>query len=576
MVHSYRDKQKGYARTKTIATFGYLDELQKTHLDPIAHCQAIVDEHNAQSQQAHSDHTITIKRGQSLDMNTHARKNLGYIIIMQLFHALGLDRLLQNRRQRNTDIQCHTAAIMKLLVISRILAPASKKRTFESRRRYFDFDNKTSFDLVDIYRSLSHFATLEQDIQLLIHNRITKQYGRDLDLIYYDVTNYYFEIDQEDDLRRKGISKEHRPNPIVQLGLATDANGLPISYEVFAGNESEKLHLRPAVFTLRDQYATRRVIAVADAAQNTGNNIYYLDCGKQGYVFSQSIRGGSSAFKNYVTNEADYQWYGSDYKRKSRLIRREISVDFIRQDGTTGTTGTTYKKTVTVDQRQIVFYSDKYAARAKAAREAAITKAHKIAQNPSAYTRATSYGALKYVKHVSIDPKTKEVKPTGGTPVLDYDAICEEEKYDGYYAIVTNLFDEGKQEGQFTDEKIIDIYRGLWRVEDSFRITKSDLEARPIYLSRPERIKAHFLICFISLVILRLIQHQTNWVYSPQVLIEAMNNISCTHGGSNLFLFDYRSSVSDDLGQAFGIDFTNQWLTRAQIKKLLAAAKTAS
>jgi len=242
-------------------------------------------------------------------------------------------------------------------------------------------------------------------------------------------------------------------------------------------------------------------------------------------------------------------------------------VDFKRPDGRT------YKKKILVDQRQIVFYSKKYAVRSRAKREAAIVKAQKIANNPSAYTRATSYGALKYVKNVQVDKQSGEITPAGGTPRLDCDAIREEEQYDGYYCIVTNLFDEGKDKGRFTDEKIIDIYRGLWRIEDSFRVTKSDLETRPIRLSREDRIKAHFLICFISLVILRLVQKKTNGIYSAASLIETMKNISCTHETTNLFLFDFRNEVSDSLGKAFDIDFTRERLTRAEIKNILAETK---
>jgi transposase len=318
---------------------------------------------------------------------------------------------------------------------------------------------------------------------------------------------------------------------------------------------------------LRGKYGCRKVIAVADSAQNTGNNIYYLDQGKQGYVFSQSIRGGSAAFKEYVSDESGYEWFGGEYKRKSRIARREIQVDFERADGST------HKKNVLVDQRQIIFYSEKYAVRSKAGREAAVKKAHKIVENPSAYTRATSYGALKYIKNVEVDKKTGEIKASKGTPLLDLDTVREEEKYDGYYAIVTNIFDEGENKGEFSDDRIIDIYRGLWQVEDSFRVTKDELETRPIFLSRKDRIKAHFLTCFIALVIVRLIQKRTKREYSSERLIEAMNNISCSYEGGNLFLFDYRSDVSDALGKAFDLDFTARRLTRAVIKKNIGAVK---
>ena len=567
MVQGYRDKEKGYTRTKTVENFGYLDELQKLYEDPIAHLTELIEQRNHEQKQLNVEYSITLKHGQKLELGKTNRKNLGYVVIMRLFYELGLDIFLKNRRNRDTKIKCPTNIIMKMLVISKILNPGSKKRAYEEMGRYFDFEKENAFSLIDVYRSLSHFATLEKDIQLLIHDRISKNYGRKLDLIYYDVTNYYFEIYEEDELRKKGICKAGKRNPVVQMGLSMDSEGLPISYEIFPGNESEKLHLRPAVFELRDKYVDSRVIAVADSAQNTGNNIFYLDSGKQGYVFSQSIRGADKEFKSYVVDENGYEWSGNDYKRKSRTIRREIQVDFERKDGTL------YKKKVFVDQRQIVFWSEKYAVRARAKREAAILKAKKIADNPAAYTRATSYGALKYVKNVEVDKKTGEIKTSKGKPLLDYDVIREDEKYDGYYAIVTNLFDKGKNRGKYADGQIIDIYKGLWRIEDSFRVTKSDLDARPVRLSRDDRIKAHFLICFIALVIVRIIQKKTDYLYSPAILIDTMNKISCSYEDENLYLFDYRSTVSDALGEAFGIDFTNMRLNRGEIKKILASVK---
>jgi hypothetical protein len=397
MQQSYRDKEKGYSRSKTVESFGYLDELQKIYCDPIEHFKKVVEQKNIEEQLEAAEYTIIAKKKQALDKNTSNRMNYGYIIILKIFYELGIDRFLVNR-QRTTKIKYNTSTIMKLLVISRILSPGSKKKAFDERERYFDFDKTIGFDLIDIYRSLSHFAKLATDIQLLMHDRITKNYGRKTDLIYYDVTNYYFEIDKEDELKLKGYSKEHRPDPIVQMGLAMDGEGLPISYEIFPGNESEKLHLRPMVLEL-----------------------------------------------------------------------------------------------------------------------------------------------------------------------------CE--KYDGYYSIVTNVFNEGKDKGKFDDDKIIEIYRGLWQIEDSFRVTKHELETRPIFLSRNDRIQAHFLICYIALVIIRLIQKMTEFLHSPAKLIEAMNNISCSNESANIYLFDYRSDVSDDLGQALGFDFTRLRLTRAEIKKNLGAAK---
>ena len=217
MARSYRAKGKKYPQAITVESFGWLDDLEKQYEDPISHFKKIVEERNAEEKQIASEYVITARKDQSLTKEISRRMNYGYIIIMKLFYELGLEGFLNNRRLRESKLECNTVSIMKLLVISRILAPGSKKKAFEERGRYFDFEKVDAFELVDIYRSLSHFAKLEKDIQLLMHNRITKNYGRNLELIYYDVTNYYFEIDMEDDLRKKGVSKEHRPNPIVHV-----------------------------------------------------------------------------------------------------------------------------------------------------------------------------------------------------------------------------------------------------------------------------------------------------------------------------------------------------------------------
>jgi len=565
IVQSYRDKEKGYSRAKTIEKIGYLDELQKKYDDPIDHFKNLVAEKNAASLLETSESTIKFNKGQILEKGTSNRKNYGYIVILKILTELGLERFLINRKQ-STKLEYSTNSIMKLLIISRILSPGSKKRAFEEKEKYFDFEGNINFDLNCIYRSLSHFSALAKDMQLLIHDRINKCYGRKTNLVYYDITNYYFEIDKEDELRKKGYSKENRKSPIVQLGLSMDGEGIPISYELFPGNESEKLHLRPMISELVRKYDTGKIIAVADSAQNTGNNIYYLDQAKQGYIFSQSIAGGNAEFKGYVTSESGYVWFGEKYKRKSRICRREISVEFVRGKDT-------FKKKVLVDQRQIVFYSEKYAKRAKEKREATIKKAYHIINNPGAYTSATSYGALKYVKNVEVDKKTGEIKKSKGQPLFDFKKLQEEEKYDGYYAIITNVFNEETGSVDFDDDAIIRIYRGLWKIEDCFRVSKSDLETRPVFLSRRDRIESHFLICFISLVVMRLIQKKTNNSISAEKLIEAINKVSCSLEEVNLFLFDHRCEVTDSLGEAFGLDFTKKRMTRSEIKKNLGIAK---
>jgi transposase len=254
--------------------------------------------------------------------------------------------------------------------------------------------------------------------------------------------------------------------------------------------------------------------------------------------------------------------------RKSRPLRRKIRVE------KTGFTASGEKRYFSpfVDQRQIVFYSEKYAVRQRAKREIAIKKAYRIISNPAAYTRATSFGALKYVSNIEVDKETGELSEAKSKPFIDFEKINEEAKYDGYYCIVTNLFDEDGT-GGYSDDNIIKMYHGLWKIEDSFRVTKSELEVRPVFVWNKERIHGHFLSCFIALVILRLIEKRMGREYPVGQIIEAMKNICCSPETENLFLFNYRTDVTDALGAAFDIDFARKRLSRSDIKKILAEAK---
>ncbi|MCD8381760.1 MAG: IS1634 family transposase, partial [Clostridiales bacterium] len=383
-------------------------------------------------------------------------------------------------------------------------------------------------------------------------------YGRDTSLIYYDVTNYYFESDEQDDFKRKGVSKEHRPNPIVQMGLFMDNNGIPITYELFPGNTNDCLTYRPNFGRIKKQFGLGRVISVADKGMTTGDNIWYTinTPTKDGYVFSMSVRGADKSMKEYVLDEEGYQWLGTEYKRKSRRYPRTIHV----------TTTSGKKMDKTVDEKQVVFWSEKYAKRAKADRAAALAKASDLTKNPGNYTRATSYGAAKYVKKVDYDKETGEILASSSILELNEDIIHEEEKFDGYYILLTSEMEE-------SDDKIIDIYRGLWRIEESFKVTKSELEARPVYVWTREHIEAHFLTCFVALTIARILELKTDRKYSIPRLLKALADSQCSLLQQNYYLFDYYDEVLKDIGTATGIDFSKRIRTLGEIKKILADTK---
>jgi len=506
-----------------------------------------------QETEANSPIAITLKRDELLEPGTGNRKNIGYTALSAIYHELGLELFLNNRA-RTLKADYSVNAIMKLLIYSRILEPSSKKHAFDNRGDYFE---KFDFSLEDVYRCLTFANTLDWDLQRHLHKVITKRYGRRTETVYYDVTNYYFEIDEQDDLRKKGVSKEHRPDPIVQMGLFMDADGIPLSYGLFPGNTNDCETLLPMLAETRCAYGIGRAIIVADKGMNTATNITSCFLGGYGYVFSQTVRGGSKELKQYVLDEEGYKWIGEDYKKKSRIYPREITVKDIHGK----------EKKVRVDEKQVVFYSRDYDKKAKADRTHVVQKARDMALNPAKHNRATSYGAAKYIKNLTFDKKTGEILiEDGQMPVFDEAKLAEEELYDGYYVIVSSEYKK-------SDDDIIDLYRGLWRIEESFRITKSDFEARPVYLSRQERIKAHFLICFVALVVARLLQKRLCGKFSIASIADSLSKASCTRLEQNWYVQDYYDDVIVALKKDLGIDLSRKYLQLADIKKILAATK---
>lgn len=552
VVESYYDKKSKSSRTKTIESIGYLDELSERYDDPVAHFSAYVDELNKQQESDKAPIMLEFAASEKLEVGTNLRKNFGHVVLSSIYHELGIDKFLINR-QRSTKIKANTNDIMKLLVFSRLLAPGSKKNTYENREMYFD---KHNYSLDDVYRSLSFFNQKSNELQLWINDRIIEKYNRDTSLVYYDVTNYYFEIDKQDDLRRKGVSKEHRPNPIVQMGLFMDTNGIPITFDLYPGNTNDCLTYRPTLSRIKREYNLGKAIVVADKGMSTGDNIYYTLSAKDSYVFSMSVRGASKEIKEFVLDQQGYKWFGEEYKRKERRTPRTIKV--------TGTSGKKLNRTV--HEKQIVFYSEKYAKRAKADRAVAIEKARNLIRSPGSYTRSTSYGAAGYVKNIMFDKKTGEVLTSGQALSLNEEKIREEEALDGYYLIVTNEFN-------LSADKVIDIYRGLWKIEESFKVTKSDLETRPVYVSREEHIKAHFLICFVALVIARIIELNLKHKHDISKVIESLQKCTCTNLQQNYYFFDYYDEVLKDLGEICSVDFSHKIRTLKEIKKILASTK---
>ena len=552
IVQGYRDLQTKKVKSKTIKSLGYLDELEKQYADPIAHFKAVVVQMNQQEAEGKPPATVAFDRNERLVSEQNSRKNIGYAALSKVFHDLKLHTFFNNR-SRSWNTQYNTNSIMRLLIFSRILNPASKKKTFEQRSVYFE---RMDFTLLDTYRCLSEISALRKAIILHLHKQMMELFDRSDELVYYDVTNYYFEIDEQDDMRKKGVSKEHRPDPIIQMGLLTDSSGIPITYGLFPGNTNDCETYVPLFKEIRKDFHLGRIIVVADKGMNTGDNIAYCLLSGNGYVFSQSVRGGNKELKDYVLDPQGYRPLGDGFRIKSRQYPRTIYVT--NREGK--------KKKVQLDEKQVVFYSPDYDKRAKADRAATVAKAQELVNKPAKYRRATSYGAAKYVNNLVFDESTGEILTSKQRPIFNEEKLMEEEIYDGYYAIVTS-------EWQEEDHKILDIYRGLWQIEEAFRVCKSDLEARPVYLSRQERIDAHFLICFIALVIARLLAHLLDSQFTVARIAESLGKASGSFLEQNWFLFDYVDEVTQAIQDKMGIDMGKKFMNLGEIKQLIGNTK---
>lgn len=565
IVHGF--KENGKTKHLTIKKIGYLDELEKEHPNIEQYLSILL-----QNTTEEFSNTITISN-QKLIPNENYIYNLGYVILKKIYNELNLN-IFFNSKQSNLNIDYNLNDIFQLLIYSRIMYPGSKKETYDNKNIFFDnFD----FSLKDMYRSLDYFNYYKDEILSLLWNQTKDTYNRDTSSVYYDCTNYYFEISYNDEdlideegnilekgYRKKGPSKEHRPEPIIGLGLLMDKNGIPLSYNLFPGNESEKTTLRPTLKQTKRNFGIERVITVADRGLNTSDNTLFI-AGKNddehinhdGYVFGQSVRGADQEFKDWVLKQDDYitdKFTENDtevyFKHKSRIFAKTIQIK----------RNNVRKNKTQIYQKQMVYYSEKYARKQKKERDLVIAKAKDLIENPGRYTRATSIGAAGYINNYDYDKKTGEIIAKDLS--LNLDKINEEEKFDGYYSIVTS-------ELNMSDKEIRDTYKGLWRIEESFKITKSTLETRPVYVWTKEHIEAHFLTCFVSLVILRLLEQKIDRKYSSEKIIDSLKKYNIRKQIANYYqVIDY-NIVIDDLSNLFNIDLTNSLLTKKNIQNLL-------
>ena len=555
VTESYRNAE-GVQRNRVVKSLGYLDDLEREWgPDALARCEAMRDEMTAEARARTAPQTLTIHPAQKVGVRAENRKNIGIAVPLAYYNLLGVEATIRNAcRGRRLGFDCNAA--MRLLVADRLFDRGSKLSAWGSRGKWF-FEAKLSDD--DVYRALDVLADAKGPV-IARMNRAMAESGLRAPAgnVFYDVTNYYFEIDDPDELRRKGVSKEHRPDPVVQMGLLQDRNGLPITYRLFPGNTADCLTMVPVLAGMKREFGLERVIAVADKGLNCSDNIAALAARGDGFVFSQSIRGTRSPaeLREWAVSEDGYRERGGGFKVKSRQSWKTVTV---KAGGPADGRG----RKVRVPVKQVAFWSEKYAGRAEHDRAASVAKARELAANPARYDASIHYGAAKYLDGLAVDGETGEVLDCARAVAFDEARLAEERRLDGYYVVVTS-------ETDVPDDAVIDTYRGLWRIEESFKITKSDLEARPVNVRTPAHIEAHFLVCYVALCIARIMQLVTGFRHSARAILDDLAAVSCTNAGGNWWLFDHRTGLTDELFSLIGRESPTRWMRTSDVKSLLS------
>ena len=484
--------------------------------------------------------------------------NVGYLFLQKLYNELHINDIcqeIQNKYQFHFDLN----EIFSYLVFARIIYPSSKLETFKQCQNFIE---QPKFQLHDEYRSLNYIANNIDLIQEKLFNNSLNVINRDSKVIYYDCTNYFFEITNEDDLKKYGISKQHQPKPLVGMGLFMDGNGLPLAFNIYPGNKNEQETLIPTENKIINNFKLKdtKLILCTDAglASDKIKNFNIKD--GRGFVITQSLKKIKKEYKELALDENDWRII-NDFKKvyniKSIMEDEELKEKYFET--------IFYKiipsETKSVKQDLIVTFSPKYFEYQRNIRNEQIERAKKSIDNKETIRKGKNQNDYRrFIETISTTSEGEIAENIAHS--LNETLIKEEELYDGYYALTTNLIGDV--------EKILNIVKGRWEIEESFRIMKNDFLARPVNLSREDRIKAHFTICFVSLFIYRLLENKLDYKYTTSQILNTLRNMNIIeHKGCGYEPIYERTHLTDDIHDYFKFNTDFEILSYKKMKKIL-------
>lgn len=549
---------RGVSTSTTVRKLGTLTELLVEHgptrNDVMKWARQVAKEETLKYKNETENETVLINfhSNKQLDYDRQCFYHGGYLFLQNIYYTLHLDktcRKLANKYKFQYDIN----SILSDLVYARVLEPKSKLSSYSTAKKFLE---PPSYDIHDVYRALDVIGNECDLIQSEVYKNSNFIKGRNSKILYYDCTNYYFEIEQEDGMKKYGKSKEHRPNPIIQMGLFMDGDGIPLAFSLFDGNANEQTSLKPLEEKVTKEFGLEKFIYCSDAGLGSENIRYFNHIGERAYIVTQSIKKLPKEDKAWALDKTGF---------KSVSDNKPVDISQIPLDDK----GLYYKEepytTKKLHQRLIVTYSPKYALYQRTLREQQVERAKKmISNNNVKKQRKNQNDPARFVANEAVTPdgEKADIKYR-----LDTHKIDEEAQYDGLYAICTDLLDDDVS-------NILKVSEGRWQIEECFRIMKTDFSARPIYLRDETRIKAHFLICFLALLEYRVLEKQLNNQYTCEEILSTLRNMNFASIQEQGFMPLYsRNEITDMLHEKCGFRTDYEFITKSKMKNIQKTSK---
>ena len=505
---------------------------------------------------------VIIKKDPSkiIEKNIQSSFNVGYLFLQDIYYKLGIHNICKdifNKHQFKFDLN----DILSKLIYSRVIFPASKLKTLELSKKFLEQPN---FDYQHIERALPIICEEMDFIQSELYKNSCKYMERNNNILYYDCTNYYFEIEEENGLKQYGPSKEHRPNPIVQMGLFMDGNGIPLAFDITPGNTNEQKTLKPLEEKIIKDFQNSEFVVCTDAGLASIDNRKFNNTNKRKFITTQSIK----KLKAHLKDEAldlTKGWHLPNEKKTYNISKLRTDEKLMEQYKDKTFYKERWIKENGLEQRLIVTFSVKYQEYQKHIRECQINRAKKLIEtNPRKIGKAKQNDPQRFIKTINVTDDGEVAEKSNYS--IDQSIIDEEAKYDGLYAVCTNLED--------SVEDIVKVNHRRWEIEESFRIMKSEFKSRPVFHSKDEMIKAHFVTCFLALIVYRYLEKTLDEKYTVSEIIETLRNMEVKLDNGDSYTPNYiRTDLTDALHDKFGFRTDFEVISEKNIKKIIKKTK---